>query len=71
MNLTVELEETKQKVLIVDAHNTFLKEKLKKQLKHFGLEVFFSSHLPKSIHGFDYCFCINSEKAISFKKQKL
>ncbi len=59
MNLTTEITEEKQKILIVSKTNFPFISLLKSELKKHQAEVFFSSKIPKSLASFDYCLFIN------------
>ncbi len=61
MNLLVETVEEKQKALIVSEKNYPFISLLKAEIERYGLEVFYSPHMPKTKSNFDYYFFINRE----------
>ena len=67
MKLKTEIVETKQKALIVSKVNHSFIDSLKSQLKKNSIETYFSSHRPKNLNSFDYCFFVN-EKILNLNK---
>jgi len=67
MELKTEIVEVKQKALIVSKVNHSFIDSLKSQLKKNSIETYFSSHRPKNLNNFDYCFFVD-EKILNLNK---
>lgn len=69
MKLQIEVIDIKQKVIIISNKNYQFFEYLKKELKKYNLEIFFSSIPLKDYEKFDYIFFVNKEVSFDIIKK--
>lgn len=69
MKLKIEVNESQEKILIVDKNQTTLCLKLKEELKKLGIMVFISEQLPRDLSIFFTVFLINTPISTSILEE--